>query len=1062
MRAGCVLVFLGVLVPPGAAAGQEAQIPPLTRAGVNAVNALVAACEKAEAVHLEGKGEAAVLRVDEKKLRAVVAERRKEISADLLNGLAERGFNAHVRYRAAAVSMLRACAEEKKDEHFLGVADFLGAKLNELALRLEEAARGYRATEKRFARAKEPAWQAVCWNNIGAVLVAQGDYDAALDVFRRTLGMFQVLYPKDKFPQGHANLAESLNNLGMVLNLQGEYAQALDHYRRAQRLAQALFPKEKFPQGSLVLAGCLNNLGALLQKQGEYTQALDHFRQALRMLQALYPKEQFPQGHIHVAITLNNLGIARKEQSEYARALARFRQAQRMFADLFPKDKYPQGHPYLATSLVNIGYVLDLQGEYAQSLDHFRQAHEMFAALYPRKNFPQGHPELAVCLNNLGSVLQDLGEYARARDHYLQALQMLGDLYPKDKYPHGHPHAAGASHNLGLVLLAQGKHAEAMDHFRRSLAIWHHELDRLASSAPEDRALNFAASLPQTRDGVLAAAALVMDSAATAYAAVWPGRSALTRVYQRRHLALLTASASPRVKRLYDLLLALQRQRTQLLLTPLLRNPQARDRRLAQLNADIEKADQELLPLLPALARSRRLAASTPTQLQKALPERTAFVDLLRYVRPRWDPKVKGEKGKSSASHYVAFVLTRGRLARVDLGEAKPIEEALALWRRALDEDSAAADKHGARVRRLAWDRLAGELKGSDTVYLSPDAALTRLPWAALPGDKPDTVLLERLRVAVVPHGAFLLDSLTAPRPEATRKPVLLAVGGVRYADRPAAAAPVNPERAPPVADKKGLKWDYLKGTEQELNRLRALAGRREGRFLTGAEAGARRVLQELPGATVAHLATHGFFADPQFRSALQLDEKLFERRLLASGEVGERIGAGARSPLVLSGLVLTGANLTDTPGRGILTADDLTRLDLRRLDLAVLSACESGLGEAGGGEGVYGLARAFHMAGCRDVVASLWKVNDEATAALMGLFYSYLWEKKLPPVEALRQAQLALYHNPGKVKDWSRERRPNLSKVYTGSGKAPAGVTASGKAHPKLWAAFTLSGLGR
>ena len=81
-----------------------------------------------------------------------------------------------------------------------------------------------------------------------------------------------------------------------------------------------------------------------------------------------------------------------------------------------------------------------------------------------------------------------------------------------------------------------------------------------------------------------------------------------------------------------------------------------------------------------------------------------------------------------------------------------------------------------------------------------------------------------------------------------------------------------------------------------------------------------------------------------------------------------------------------------------------------------MLSACETGFGEDGGGEGVYGLQRAFHVAGCRNVLAALGKVDDGATQALMTLFYRNLWEKKMDDAEALRQAQLTLYRHPEAV----------------------------------------------
>lgn len=167
-------------------------------------------------------------------------------------------------------------------------------------------------------------------------------------------------------------------------------------------------------------------------------------------------------------------------------------------------------------------------------------------------------------------------------------------------------------------------------------------------------------------------------------------------------------------------------------------------------------------------------------------------------------------------------------------------------------------------------------------------------------------------------------------------------------------------------------------------------------------------------------------------------------------------------SPLVMTGVVLAGANNPKTPGRGIVTGEALVDLDLSGLELAVLSACETGLGDlGGGGEGVFGLQRAFHYAGAKNVVCSLWQVPDRSTAALMGEFYRNLWEKNLPPVEALRQAQLAVFRaDPKQFRDM----------VLRGIGGGKADITgvpelaADPKAgnHPRLWAAFTISGLGR
>jgi CHAT domain-containing protein len=263
-------------------------------------------------------------------------------------------------------------------------------------------------------------------------------------------------------------------------------------------------------------------------------------------------------------------------------------------------------------------------------------------------------------------------------------------------------------------------------------------------------------------------------------------------------------------------------------------------------------------------------------------------------------------------------------------------------------------------------------------------------------------VLLEDYALAVVPNGPALLDGLRPRDRRPAAEDGLLTVGGVAYDTVPEAvvaradARGVEPHRA--AERGAGITWGALSGTGPEAERVAALAAPRKVLALTGAEAGTARLQAQLPKARWAHLATHGFFADKAVRSAFQLDERLYERN------TRDRATPGARSPLVLSGLVLAGANKPDPAGDGgILTAEAIVGLDLSGLDLAVLSACETGLGEVAGGEGVYGLQRAFHQAGCRDVVASLWRVNDEATAALMAVFYRKLWQENLPPVEALR-----------------------------------------------------------
>jgi tetratricopeptide (TPR) repeat protein len=134
------------------------------------------------------------------------------------------------------------------------------------------------------------------------------------------------------------------------------------------------------------------------------------------------------------------------------------------------------------------------------------------------------------------------------------------------------------------------------------------------------------------------------------------------------------------------------------------------------------------------------------------------------------------------------------------------------------------------------------------------------------------------------------------------------------------------------------------------------------------------------------------------------------------------------------------------------------------RQKLVTLSACETGLGEDTGGEGVQGLQRAFHLAGCPNVVASLWKVNDAATAALMSQFYHELWVNKKPPIEALREAQLTIYRHPERIQDLVGERgRPALDAAAKLGSATTTKPDEKPKTPPvKLWAGFVLSGVGK
>ncbi|MBN9085555.1 MAG: CHAT domain-containing protein [Reyranella sp.] len=202
-----------------------------------------------------------------------------------------------------------------------------------------------------------------------------------------------------------------------------------------------------------------------------------------------------------------------------------------------------------------------------------------------------------------------------------------------------------------------------------------------------------------------------------------------------------------------------------------------------------------------------------------------------------------------------------------------------------------------------------------------------------------------------------------------------------------------------------------LPGTLAEASAIGSVIPRAS--IVSGAQA-TRRLLLEKPAPGVLHVATHGIFFD--------------DTEPAAGGVGGEMPGSAPAlwlAPMVETGLVLAGS--PDDSMGGIVTALDVLGLDLSPTQLVVLSACETARGAVRPGDSVYGLRYAFHAAGAETVVASLWKVPDDATKSLMARYYANLLggNRRLGAMtEAMRQTKKTL-------------------------------------AHPAFWAAFTVSGAG-
>jgi CHAT domain-containing protein len=379
------------------------------------------------------------------------------------------------------------------------------------------------------------------------------------------------------------------------------------------------------------------------------------------------------------------------------------------------------------------------------------------------------------------------------------------------------------------------------------------------------------------------------------------------------------------------------------------------------------------------------------------------------------------------------------------LGTAHQIESLLAAWRSDIarqeepNVSQTAEDTYrrtGAALRRKIWDPLLPALSGAGEVFVVPDAALHLVSLPSLPVGSSQYLVETRPLIHYLSTERDLV-----PEPSRHGEGILV-VGNPAFDQSGKLAVAANQQSAPAGAAS-GTAGTLLRGTrsacgtfqtlhfaplpasQQEAEDITALwmqsrtgagselmrgadakAGIGESLQITGIDASPVAFTQYAPGRRVLHVATHGFFLEGSCESAIQ-------RRSDPSKRDESVVPATAENPLLLSGLAFAGANRRSSAKAdetdGILTAEEIAGINLEGVDWAVLSACDTGVGEVKVGEGVFGLRRAFQVAGAKTVIMSLWPVEDTTTEQWMGTLYREHFLNGKDTLESVRTASLQI-----------------------------------------------------
>jgi CHAT domain-containing protein len=608
-----------------------------------------------------------------------------------------------------------------------------------------------------------------------------------------------------------------------------------------------------------------------------------------------------------------------------------------------------------------------------------------------------------------------------------------------------HPLTARSLKNLAHCCSSAGDLPRARELAAASLAATRKRSLGLASISSENDALAYAAAGRHALETYLSVfrGGVPPGTIEDPYAALllWKGHVARSLGKSREQIFRLLTSEQ---RRLLEDLRSVQMALSNLISLREIKDRAEHERNLERLRKEKRDLEASLRKTGGEFEEERPLATA---EISKSLPSGFALVDFLvhriweatehtdgKLVRPaRWsDPRLSAWVVRPGEPH-----------ARwLELGAAAPIEEATKAFledltaRRGVGGVTAGTKSTGPtpndRLRELLWAPLEKHLSGAERLFVCPDGFLGTLPFEVLQAED-GSFLIEKHAFVYLQDAVSLVESRTRGGSSGEGTPSLLVAGAVDYEDRE-----VAPEGLITLADRRGhfeSTWLPLSETRRETDGIAHLFGKsfEKGKrlLLQDGAPTEERLKAEIPGNSIVHLATHGYFQPEALPSMWERLREGSEEPLAFSHE--ERLVTGYL-PGLLSGLVCAGANRREH-GRdnGLLTAEEVGWLDLSGCDLVVLSACETALGTPRAGEGMISLRRSFHLAGARTVISSLWKVRDESTKDLMLGFYTRLWQKGRGPLEALRGAQLEMLAR-------------NRAK-YEGNGL------------PSMWGAFLLSG---
>ena len=818
---------------------------------------------------------------------------------------------------------------------------------------------------------------------VARLLVKAGNYPRAEELYLQALATREEITGKESLATAEANYG-----VGYA------YVVARDNLNAEKFTRRALVIEEKIlGPDHLQLSAVLDNLALVLYHRSDYEDA-----EALYSRSLAIERRVLGPNHPVLGITLNLLGLVEWGKHDYPKAKALFEEALELYERVYGPDSISVAYP-----LGNLGIIAKETGDYQSA-----EAIDLRALGIFEMTYGKWHPDVRAPVETLALLYRDRGDYGKAEPLFLRVMEMTERSLGPD-----HPDISRHLENLAQLYAATGNNSSALRCLERLRSNEEKTLPLNLAIGSERQKLAYFQRFTDTLDKIVSFH-MQLDRNDQAAAEL-----ALTTLLQRkgRVLDAMADNLSALRKRAIEpdrALFARFDDVTTELATLVLKGPQRiaaseHLQRIKVLSDEREKLEDELSRRSEGYYE--KSTAVTRDEVQKSIPADAALVEFTVY-RP-FDPKAAIESPtRYGAPRYAVYVVaSQGAVRWRDLGSAQAIEDSINDWRKALQDPNRRDVTGLARTLDKMVLQPVRDMTGSHATRLliSPDGQLDLIPFDALV-DEQGRYAIEAYKISYLTTGRDLLRMQVA---RASRSAAVI-IADPQFGE-PVRAAGLQranvrlasiPARRGSVTTAKGLSDVYfapLPGTAQEARAIQALFP--DTTLLTGAKA-TKAALKQVDAPAILHIATHGFF----------LEDAGEQRTKEATGTPLTRSNGATmaeHNPLLRAGLAMAGANLRKDDD-GLLTALEASNLGLWGTRLVTLSACDTGLGEVKNGEGVYGLRRAFFLAGAESVVMSLWPVSDYVTRGLMTAYYTRL-HNGAGRADALRDAQLATLHRHGR-----------------------------------------------